>query len=353
MTETIDEQRLQALQQKVMGDVAGAMGVFLAYLGDQAGIYDAMDGAGALTREELAARTGLNSKYLREWLGSNVAGGYIDYDPASERYTLSPEQALIFGREGQPYCMQGFFEAIIGQFGTHEEARDTFLSGTGRPWSAQSSCCFCATDRFFKPGYAANLFDSWIPAIDGLEERLQAGARVADIACGLGSATIMLARRFPNCQVLGFDFHEPSIEIARERAAAAGVDNVSFHVSKSGDFAGEGFDLACIFDALHDMGDPVGAARHIRETLKPDGTLMIVEPMAGDSLEDNCHPLGQIYYGFSTTVCTPCSLSQEVGLGLGTQAGERRLREVLNEAGFSHVRRAAETPANMVLEVRA
>jgi len=352
MKDAVDEQRLEALQGKVMGDVAGAMGVFLAYLGDQAGLYDAIDEAGPISAAELAARQGMNAKYVREWLGSNVAGGYIDYDPQSQHYSLRPEQALIFGREGQPACLQGFFQAVVAAIGIHEDARETFLSGKGRPWSDLPGCCCSATDRFFRPGYEANLFDSWLPSIEGLPARLEAGARIADIGCGFGTATLLIAQRHPNCEVFGFDFHEPSIETARERAAQAGVENVSFHTAMAQDFAGEGFDLVCIFDALHDMGDPAGAAEHIRETLKPGGTLMVVEPIAGDSLEENCHPMGQIYYGFSTAVCTPCSLSQPVGLGLGAQAGQRRLTEVLNEAGFSHVRRAAETPANMVLEVR-
>jgi len=352
MAQQVDERRLAELTGKVVGDVAGALGVLMAYLGDQAGVYAVIDEAGPLTLGDLSRRTGLNPKYLREWLGANAAAGYVTYDAAAETFALSPEQALVFTREGQPACMQGFFQAVVAQFETHEAAVATFKSGRGRPWSAQSRCCFCSTDRFFRPGYAANLVEKWIPSLTGVEARLREGARVADIGCGHGSSTLLLAESFPRSRIHGFDFHEPSIEVARGKAAAAGSTNVEFHHARAQDFPGTGYDFACIFDALHDMGDPVGAARHIRETLKPDGVFMLVEPRAGDSLSENLHPLGQIYYALSTTICTPASLSQEVGLGLGAQAGQRRLTQVLNEAGFSSVRRAAETPTNMVLEAR-
>lgn len=346
-----DQAKLEELMGKVIGDVAGAMSLFLAYIGDQAGVYEAMVGAGPLTLDELAEKTGLNPKYLHEWLGCNAAAGYVTYDPASERFSLSPEQALVFDQEGQPACMQGFFQAVVSQFETHGKAVETFRSGEGRPWGDHSQCLFCGTDRFFRPGYMANLVDSWIPALDGVEEKLKAGAKVADIGCGHGSSTVLMAKAYPKSTIHGIDFHEPSIEQARKKAAEAGVTNVEFMLAKAQDYPGGDYDLACIFDALHDMGDPVGAARHIRETLKPDGTFMLVEPIAGDSMADNLHPLGQIFYGFSTTVCTPTSLSQEVGRGLGAQAGEKKLTEVLNEAGFDKVRRAAETETNMVLEV--
>jgi 2-polyprenyl-3-methyl-5-hydroxy-6-metoxy-1,4-benzoquinol methylase len=310
-----------------------------------------MDGAGPLTVEQLAAKTRLNPKYLHEWLGSVAAAGYVGFDPAGETFTLSPEQALVFTREGQPACMQGFFQLLVSQFEGHEKATETFKSGKGRPWGDHSQCLFCGTDRFFRPGYQANLVESWIPALDGVEAKLTAGAKVADIGCGHGSSTVLMAQAYPNSTIHGIDYHGPSIEEARKKATEAGVTNVEFQVAKAQDFAGEGFDFACIFDALHDMGDPVGAARHIRETLAPGGTFMLVEPMAGDTMADNMHPLGQIYYAASCVICTPASLAQEVGLGLGAQAGEKRLTKVLNEAGFAKVRRAAETPTNMVLEV--
>lgn len=347
----LDEAKLEQLVGKVIGDVAGAMGVFMAYLGDQAGVFQAIDEAGPVTLDALAEKTGMNPKYLREWLGSVAAGGYVTYDPQDETYHLTEEQALVFTREGQPACMQGFFQAVISQYEEHEKAVDTFRTGKGRPWSEQSPCCFCATDRFFRPGYEANLLTDWIPALAGVEEKLKAGAKVADIGCGLGSSTVMMAKAFPRSTFVGIDFHEPSIDKARKQAADAGVDNVEFQVASAQDFDGKDYDFACIFDALHDMGDPISAARHIRETLKDDGTFMLVEPMAGDSLVENLHPLGQIYYGFSTTACVPASLAQEVGYGLGAQAGQKRLTEVLTQAGFGSVRRASETPTNMVLEV--
>ena len=351
MTETIDESRLNDLIGKVIGDVAGALGVFMAYLGDQAGVFDALDGAGRLSVAELAAKTGLNEKYLREWLGSVCAAGYVNHHAEDETFSLDPEQALVFTREGQPACMQGFFQLIVSQFAGHEKATETFRTGQGRPWGDHPACLFCGTDRFFRPGYQANLIDNWIPSLDGVEAKLKAGARVADIGCGHGSSTVLMAQAYPNSTIVGIDYHAPSIEAARAKAAEAGVSNVEFQVAKAQDFAGEGYDFACIFDALHDMGDPVGAARHIRETLAPGGTFMLVEPMAGDSMADNMHPLGQIFYAASCTICTPNSLSQEVGLGLGAQAGQKALTEVLTEAGFGNVRRAAETPTNMVLEV--
>ena len=351
MPEAIDETRLNDLIGKVIGDVAGAMGVFMAYLGDKAGVFAALDGAGKLTLAELAAKTGLNEKYLHEWLGSVSAAGYVTFNAEDETFELSPEQALIFTREGQPACMQGFFEIVISQFAGEEKAVETFRSGQGRPWSDHLPCCFCGTDRFFRPGYQANLIDNWIPALEGVEAKLKAGAKVADIGCGHGSSTVLMAQAFPNSTIHGIDLHAPSIEAAKAKAAEAGVTNVEFRVGKAQDFAGQGYDFACIFDALHDMGDPVGAARHIREALAPGGTFMLVEPMAGDSMAENMHPLGQIFYAASCTVCTPNSLSQEVGLGLGAQAGEKRLAEVCREAGFANVRRAAETPTNMVLEV--
>lgn len=351
MSGTIDETRLNDLVGKVIGDVAGALSLYMAYLGDQAGVFDSLDGAGHLTVEQLADKTGLNPKYLHEWLGSVAAAGYVHFHPEDETFSLDDEQALVFAREGQPACMQGFFQAVVSQFESHEKATQTFKSGEGRPWGDHSQCMFCGTDRFFRPGYQANLIETWIPALGGVHEKLKAGGKVADIGCGHGSSTVLMAQAYPNSTIHGIDFHAPSIEEARKKAADAGVTNVEFTVAAAQDFAGEDYDLACIFDALHDMGDPVGAARHIREALAPGGTFMLVEPLAGDTMAENMHPLGQIFYAFSTTVCTPNSLSQEVGLGLGAQAGEKRLADVCREAGFSNVRRAAETPTNMVLEV--
>lgn len=351
MTETVDEVALNDLIGKVIGDVAGAMSLYMAYLGDQAGVFNALDGAGRLTVDALATKVGVNTKYLNEWLGSVCAAGYVEHHAEDGTFSITPQQALVFAREGQPACMQGFFQLIVSQFAGHEKATETFRKGIGRPWSDHPQCLFCGTDRFFRPGYQANLVDNWIPALTGVEAKLKAGGKVADIGCGHGSSTVLMAQAYPNSTIHGIDLHAPSIEEAKAKAAAAGVTNVEFYVAKAQDFAGEGYDFACIFDALHDMGDPVGAARHIRETLAPGGTFMLVEPMAGDSMAENMNPLGQIFYAASCTICTPNSLSQEVGLGLGAQAGEKRLAEVCREAGFAKIRRAAETPTNMVLEV--
>ena len=353
MGTAIDQARFEALQGKVLGDVGGAVGLLMAYIGDQSGVYRALEEFGPCTHAELAGHTGLDERYLREWLSSNAALGYIDYDPSADAFSLSPEQAAIFTHEGEPTCMQGFFQAVVGQMATHDTAVEVFQTGRGRPWGEHHTCCFCGTDRFFRPGYVANLVSSWIPALDGVQAKLEAGAHVADIGCGRGSSSILMAEHFPNASIHGFDFHQPSVLAATEEAAAKGLHNVEFRVSTAKEFPGNEFDLICIFDALHDMGDPLGAAKHIRDSLKPDGTFMIVEPLAGDSLAENLNLLSGILYGFSTTVCVPTSKSQEVGLGLGAQAGEARLTAILHEAGFSRVRRATETPTNMVLEARA
>lgn len=346
----VNMEKLEALAGKVIGDVAGALSLYMAYLGDQAGLFDAIDGGGRMTVDQIAEKTGLNPKYLHEWLGSVCAAGYVTYHSEDETFSLSEEQALVLGREGQPACMQGFIMAIVSQYEEHEKATEIFKSGKGRPWGDHSQCLFCGTDRFFRPGYMANLTENWIPALEGVEDKLRAGGKVADVGCGQGSSTILMAEAYPNSHFVGIDFHAPSIEEARRKAHAAGLENIEFAVATAQDYAGKDFDFACIFDALHDMGDPVGAARHVRESLKENGTFMLVEPMAGDSMAENMNPLGQIFYAFSTTVCTPNSLSQDVGLGLGAQAGQKRLAKVLGEAGFGHVTRAAETPTNMVLE---
>lgn len=354
MTETgFDESKFEQLQGKVMGDVGGAVGLFMAYLGDQAGVYKALEERGQCTHEELAQVTGLSARYLREWLSANAAFGYVDYDATNDTFSLNPEQAALFSHEGDPTCMQGFFQAVVAQYETQKTAVEVFKSGRGRPWGEHSACCFCGTDRFFRPGYAANLVDNWIPALNGVEVVLKAGGKIGDIGCGHGSSSILMAESYPNTTVHGFDFHSPSIEIADGKAAEGKLSNVEFQVAAADAFSGEDYDLICIFDALHDMGDPVGVARHIRRALKPGGSFMLVEPMAGNSLAENLNLLSGIFYGFSTTICVPTSIAQEVGLALGAQAGEARLTEVLNEAGFAKVRRATETPTNMVLEATA
>jgi 2-polyprenyl-3-methyl-5-hydroxy-6-metoxy-1,4-benzoquinol methylase len=349
---SIDPERFEALHAKVVGDVCGALGLFMAYLGDQAGVYRALEKRGPCTSEALAEEAKADPRYLREWLSANAAHGYVDYDPDTDRFSLSPEQAAIFAHEGQPTCMQGFFQGIVGEYATHDRAVDVFRSGNGRPWADHHGCCFCGVDRFFRTGYAAALTSQWLPALDGVVAKLETGAKVADVGCGMGSSALLMAKAYPNTSVHGFDVHALSIERARKNAAEAGLRNVAFDTVAAKTFPGTGYDLVCVFDALHDMGDPVGAAAHIREAMSPDGTFMLVEPRAGDSLAENLNPVGAIFYSFSTTICVPTSRAQEVGLGLGAQAGQRRLTEVLNQAGFTRVRRATETPLNMVLEAR-
>ena len=346
---------LEELAGKVGGDAGGALGVLLAYIGDQSGVYRALEDKGPINCDTLAKETDLDPRYLREFLSANAAHGYVTYHQDTESFSLSEAQAAIFAHEGTPTCMQGFFQAIVSQYATHEAALETFKSGNGRPWGEHDSCCFCGTDRFFRPGYDANLIDTWIPALEGVDEKLSRGAKVADIGCGHGSSTIMMAKQYPNSTFHGYDFHAPSIEEANQKVKDAGLTNVTFHESSATEIPDQGYDFACIFDALHDMGDPVGAAKRIRQVLSEDGTFMLVEPMSEDSLQDNLekNPMSAAYYSFSTLVCVPTSKSQEVGLQLGAQAGQARLTEVLNEAGFSHVRRASENPSNMVLEVKA
>lgn len=351
--EQVDETKLEELQGKVVTDVAGSLGLLLAYMGDQLDLYSALSEISPASSEQLAKSTGIKERYVREWLSANAAAGYVDYDADAGVFSMTPEQTVIFAAEGHPACMQGFFQAVVSSYIDEPKATSAIRAGTGVPWGDHSTCLFCGTERFFRPMYAANLIDSWLPALEGVQEKLEAGARVADVGCGHGSSTILMAQAFPKSTFHGFDFHQASVEHARERARAAGVaKNTIFEVVAAKEFPGQDYDLVAIFDALHDMGDPVGACKHISESLSDGGTFMLVEPFAEDNLEGNLHPLGQIYYSFSTTVCVPNSLSQEVGLALGAQAGERRLTEVLNEGGFRHVRRAAVTPTNMVLEAR-
>ncbi|MGD9660262.1 MAG: class I SAM-dependent methyltransferase [Porticoccaceae bacterium] len=349
-TAAFDPSKFEQLQGKVLGDIGGAIGLFMAYIGDQTGIYRALEHRGSCSHSELAKITGVNERYLREWLSANAAFGYVDYNGEDDTFSLSPEQAALFSHEGDPSCLQGIFQTVISQIATQDTAIDVFKSGKGRPWGEHHSCCFCGTDRFLRPLYTASLIDQWIPALNGVEDKLKAGAKIGDIGCGHGSSSLLLASSYPNSEVHGFDFHAPSIAAAKEKADRAQLANVHFQVSTGQGFSQTGFDLICIFDALHDMGDPVGVARHIREALKPDGVFMVVEPLAADSLADNLNLFAGISYGMSTTICVPASRAQDVGLGLGAQAGEARLTAVLKDAGFTKIRRAAETPVNMVLE---
>ncbi|MDM0113667.1 class I SAM-dependent methyltransferase [Variovorax sp. J22R133] len=350
----IDENKLNALLGRMVEEFGAMASAPLVILGDRLGLYKAMAGAGPLTVDQFSEKTHLRLRYALEWLNAQAASGFVDYDPKAQTYTFSPEAALALADDSSPAFMVGGFECLMSMFLDIDKVQKAFRDGTGLGWHEHHPSLFTGTERFFRAGYNASLEPSWIPALDGMSERLQAGARVADVGCGFGASTIVLAQAYPRSTFIGYDFHEPSISAARERAAAAGVaDRVSFEVAGAKTYPGRDFDLVAFFDCLHDMGDPVGAARHVRETLAPNGTWMIVEPFANDRLEDNINPVGRIFYSASTMICTPCSLSQEVGLGLGAQAGEERLGKVVREGGFGRFRRAAQTPFNLVFEARA
>jgi 2-polyprenyl-3-methyl-5-hydroxy-6-metoxy-1,4-benzoquinol methylase len=348
-----DPQALEAYMGKMLGDMGAAVSGALVIVGDRLGLYRALADQGPSTPAELAAATGTTERYVREWLSAQAAADYVSYDKASGRFYLSPEQAMVFANEESPTFMAGGFEVLAAAYRDEPKVTEAFRTGKGVGWHEHDACLFRGTERFFRPGYNANLVTSWIPALDGVEQKLVAGATVADVGCGHGASTILMAKAYPNSRFTGFDYHAPSIERARAGAEEAGVaERTRFEVASAKDFPGRDYDLVTIFDALHDMGDPVGASAHIRETLKPDGTWMLVEPFANDELTDNLNPIGRMFYSASTMICTPASLSQEVGLGLGAQAGERRLHKVIEEAGFTRFRRATETPFNLVFEVR-
>jgi SAM-dependent methyltransferase len=352
-TAPLDEAKLEAFVGHAVTDMGAAISGLLLHIGDRLGLYKAMAGAGPITSSALARRTGTAERYVREWLGNQAAGGYVVYDPAAGTYELPAEQAMVVADEDSPVFLGGAFETIASCYADHDVFVEAFRTGAGVGWHEHDERLFSGVVRLFRPGYAAHLVQEWLPALDGVVEKLRAGASVADVGCGLGASTVIMAQAFERSTFAGFDIHEPSIEAARTAAAEAGVNQrARFAVAQAKDLPGEGYDLVCLFDALHDMGDPVGAARRIRRALAPDGTLLLVEPNAGDALEDNLHPIGRTYYGLSTVICTPGSLAQDVGLGLGAQAGERRLATVLREAGFTHVRRATETPFNIILEAR-
>ncbi len=350
MPVTIDQDKLMALVSQCVGDFGAMESGALVNVGDKLGLYHALAERGPITSQDLAQATGTSERYVREWLNGQAASNYITYD-GDGRYSLSPEQVELFVNEDSPFCMLGGFELIAAATRSLPRLIERFKTGEGIGWHEHDPELFEGTLRFFRPGYLANLVSAWLPALDGVVAKLERGARVMDVGCGLGASTLIMAKAFPNSHFAGADYHAPSIEAARAEATKAGVSNCSFQVASAKGYDGA-YDLICYFDCLHDMGDPVGAARYAREQLNPDGTVMLVEPFANDDAKDNMNPVGRVFYSGSTMICTPASLSQEVGAALGAQAGEARLRDVLTQAGFSRVRRAAETPFNMVLEAR-
>jgi 2-polyprenyl-3-methyl-5-hydroxy-6-metoxy-1,4-benzoquinol methylase len=349
----IDEARLHELLGQAVVEFGATVNAALIVIGDRLGLFRTLAADGPLTSAELASRTGLNERYVREWANAQAASGWIGYDAGGERYSMSPEQALMFADSESPAFVGGAFQLALGSAESRDHIADAFTTGAGFGWGEHNHDVFEGCQRFFEPGYKANIVQSWIPALDGVHERLSDGGRVADVGCGHGASSIVIAKAYPRSQVDGSDAHDGSIAEARRLAEEAGVaDRVTFTTAAADCVRGTGYDLVTSFDCLHDMGDPVAVARHVRGTLAPDGTWMIVEPRAGDSVPENLNPVGRAYYAFSTLLCTPSSLSQEGGLALGAQAGEARLRGVLEAAGFTRVRRAAETPFNLVLEAR-
>jgi len=349
----LDQDKLQRFLQKALDEIGATFHASLVVIGDQLGLYKAMAGAGPLTSVELAERTNTAERYVREWLAAQAASGYVTYEPTTGRFLLSEEQAFALANDDSPAFLPGAFQLATSAIKVAPRLLEAFRTGAGVGWHEHDPGLFQGTERFFRPGYAAHLVNEWIPALEGVAERLHAGARVADVGCGRGASTVLMAKAYPSSTFVGFDYHAPSIDRARQAAQEAGVaDRVTFAVTTAKDFPGADYDFVTFFDCLHDMGDSVGAAAHVRSALARDGVWMIVEPFAHDRLADNLNPIGRLYYAASTQICTPASLSQEVGLALGNQAGEARLREVVTAGGFTHIRRAAETPFNLVFEAR-
>ncbi len=349
----VDGDKLMQFVFRAVDEVGATLNAALVVMGDRLGLYRGLAGAGQLSPAELADRTGTAERYVREWLNAQAAGGYVEYDPDSGCYSLPPEQTVALTDPTSPAYLPGFFQIALGSVIDSPRIVEKARSGDGFGWHEHVHDVHEGCERFFRPGYNAHLIAEWLPALEGVVEKLERGALVADVGCGHGASTILMATAFPNSTFVGTDYHAGSIETARQRAIDAGVaDRVSFQTEPAASYSGSGYDLVTMFDCLHDMGDPVGAARHVRGTLKPDGVWMIVEPNAGDRIEDNLNPVGRAYYGFSTLLCTPASLSQEVGLALGAQAGEARIHDVVQAGGLSRFRRAAETPFNLVFEAR-
>jgi SAM-dependent methyltransferase len=353
MEQQIDPQRLEQFVFRAVEEVGATLNAALVVMGDRLGLYRALAGVGPLSPAELAGRTGTTERYVCEWLNAQAAGGYVEYDPNSGRYTLPPEQAAALTDESSPAYLPGFFQLALGAVHDSPKIEQAARSGGGVGWHEHVHDVHDGCERFFRPGYNANLVGAWLPALEGVVAKLESGGKVADVGCGHGASTVLMAQAFPASRFDGYDYYDGAIETAQQRAGEAGVgDRARFTRAPAAAYAGEGYDLVTMFDCLHDMGDPVAAARHVRSTLAPDGTWMIVEPAAGDRVEENLNPVGRAYYGFSTLLCTPASLSQEVGLALGAQAGEARIREVVEGGGFTRFRRVAETPFNLVFEAR-
>ncbi len=348
---SINETNLNEFLGKAVGDLGAAMSAALILVGDRLGLYKEL-AKEPVTSSQLAERTGTHERYVREWLGNQAAGGYVQFDARAGKWSLSPEQALCLADPNGPVDMPGAYYIVEATFHALDRTLDNFKTGKGTEWGEHHPCLFHGTERFFRAGYNLNLITSWLPALDGVVEKLKNGARVADVGCGHGASTILMATRFPNSKFIGYDYHADSIRVARERAAAAGAKNAQFEVADAVSYTGQAFDLIAFFDCLHDMGDPIGVSRHARSALKEDGTAMIVEPFANDDVKDNLNPVGRVMYGASSQICVPVSLARN-GPALGAQAGEQRLREVVVTAGgFGRFRRAAETPFNLVLEAR-
>lgn len=349
----VDQAKLEAFMGQAVSDLGAAISGLMVHLGDELGLYKAMAGAGPVTAVQLAERTGCDARYVLEWLNNQAAGGYVTFVPDQDAYELPPEQAMALADDDSPVFLPGGFAGIAAAWAGSAKFIDAFRTGKGVGWHEQDSRLFRGTERFFRPGYRAHLVAEWIPALEGVEDKLRSGATVADVGCGHGASTVLMAQSYPNSRFVGFDYHPASVDTARKRAADAGVgDRVTFEVASAKDYPGTGYDVVAFFDCLHDMGDPEGAVRHARAALADDGTVMLIEPFAGDRTEDNLNPVGRAFYGFSTVICTMASKAQEVGLALGAQAGEARWREIFTAAGFSRFRRATETPFNLILEAR-
>ena len=349
---TVDTNKLEQFLGQFVTDLGATVHAGMVVIGDRLGLYKAL-AAGPLTPKELAAITRTDERYVREWLSSQAAGGYITYNRETQKFGMTEEQALTLANEDGPAYLPGAFELALGSLAAVPRITELFRSGAGMGWGEHEDRVFHGCEKFFRPGYAANLVSSWIPALDGVQDKLVRGAKVADVGCGKGASSILMAKAFPKSHIFGFDYHDKSIEAARESAKRQGVaDRVTFEVAKAKEFPGKDYDFVAVFDCLHDMGDPVGAAAHVRAALNSDGSWMIVEPFANDDLQDNLNPVGRVYYSFSTLLCTPCSRSQEVGMCLGAQAGEKQIQKVVSSAGFSRFRRATQTPFNLVYEAR-